>query len=133
MRLIGGEIYELENDKIFKVSRLTSKNANSNYITDLKINCLDTPSKKILLETTKDHFIDNTEKLSARSFATLVIEPELNLEQQEKLKQDFNEFLNEKRAKYNSLFLSGYRENDRKRISFGLVFKIVEHLLSVKK
>jgi len=78
-------------------------------------------------------FIDTTPKLSARSYAILVIEPKLNTEQQKKLSEDFNKYLNEMRDKYNSLFLTNFRESNsiaRKRISFKLVFEIVNYLLS---
>ena len=46
--------------------------------------------------------------------------------------QDFNEFLEAKREKYHSLFLTNYRESKdiaRKRISFDLVYQIVEFIL----
>jgi hypothetical protein len=78
-------------------------------------------------------YIDETVKLSARSYATLVIKPKLSRKKQEKLVQDFNKFLNEKREQYNSLFLTNYRESKdiaRKRISFGLVYQIVNFLLN---
>jgi hypothetical protein len=45
---------------------------------------------------------------------------------------DFNNLLTEYRNKYNSLFLTNYRESHdiaRKRISFDLVYQIVSYLL----
>lgn len=51
------------------------------------------------------------------------------LQQQKKIIKDFNEKLAEYRQKYNSLFLTNYRENCRKRISFDLVYNIVKQLL----
>ena len=45
----------------------------------------------------------------------------------------FNEFIKEKREKYNSLFLTNYRESNsiaRKRISFDLAFKICNYMLT---
>jgi hypothetical protein len=53
----------------------------------------------------------------------------LNLETQNKLVDLFNNYLQEHRDKYKSLFLPSYREGKRKRISFGLVFQIVEFIL----
>ena len=47
-----------------------------------------------------------------------------------------NKFLNEYRDKYNSLFLSNYRESNtiaRKRISFVLVYEICNYLLHHNK
>jgi hypothetical protein len=80
----------------------------------------------------KDKYIDNTPKLSARSYAILVIQPKLDIKQQEKIVELFNNYLNEKREECNSLFLSNYRESTnniaRKRISFKLVYEICNYL-----
>ncbi len=46
-----------------------------------------------------------------------------------KLIDDFNNYISEQRGKYHSLFLTNYRENGRKRISFSLIYKIVSYLL----
>ena len=83
----------------------------------------------------KDKYIDNTPKLSARSYALLIIEPKLDIEEQKKLINKFNNYFNELRQKYNSLFLTNYRESNsiaRKRISFQLVYNICNYLLSSK-
>jgi hypothetical protein len=48
------------------------------------------------------------------------------------LVEKFNTYLNTHREKYNSLFLTNYRESNtiaRKRISFGLVYEICNYLL----
>ncbi len=81
----------------------------------------------------EEKFIDNTEKLSARSYATLVINKSLTLKQQEDLVVKMNKYIKEKREQYNSLFLTNYRESNtiaRKRISFDLAFKICNYTLS---
>ena len=78
--------------------------------------------------------IDKTEKLSARSYATLVINKSLTLEQQKNLVEKMNKYIKEQREKYNSLFLTNYRESNsiaRKRISFNLAFKICNYMLSL--
>ena len=80
----------------------------------------------------EDRYIDRTEKLSARSYATLVITPKISIEKQQSLVQSFNSFLKKKREVYHSLFLTNYRESKniaRKRISFTLAFKICSNLL----
>jgi hypothetical protein len=48
---------------------------------------------------------------------------------QQKVVDKFNEFLNKNREKYNSLFLTNYREFGRKRISFDLIYSIVGYIL----
>ena len=87
-------------------------------------------------DITRDKYIDKTPNLSARSYAILVIEPKITLEQQEELAKKFNIYLNKQRDKYNSLFLTNYRESNtiaRKRISFGLVYDICNYLLYNEK
>jgi hypothetical protein len=64
-----------------------------------------------------------------RSYASLVIIPMIDINLQKKLVEKFNEYLKINREKYNSLFLTNYRENKRKRISFELAFKIFGNLL----
>ena len=137
---IGGEIYNLpQNDKI-KIERATKDITIENqiYMTNILVKCIDDNiHNKIALsfvdEKIKNKYIDNTPKLSARSFAILVIKPSLNVEEQKNLIVQFNMFININREKYNSLFLSNYRESNsisRKRISFGLVYEICNYLLS---
>jgi len=133
---IGGEIYNLPIAPHYKIDRATSKNTgNSECITNILAKCIDdSMDKKIQLKIVSDdeRYIDDTPKLSARSYATLVIDPPLNRQQQEYLVLRFNAYLNENRDKYNSLFLTNYRESNtiaRKRISFSLVFQICNYLL----
>ena len=133
--LIGGEIYKLKQDKKYTITRLTSKNIQYLYNTNILVKCIDdNKDNKINLSYVDDNliYIDNTPKLSSRTYATLIITPELNKEEQLKLVNDFNIFLKNNRDKYNSLFLTNYRESKdiaRKRISFDLVYKIVNFLL----
>ena len=133
---IGGEIYNLPQNKNIKIERLTKNNSDSEFKTNILLKCIDNNiHNKICLKYVNDDelFIDNTPKLSARSYATLVIKPKLNKEQQEKLVNNFNNYLENQRDKYHSLFLTNYRESNsiaRKRISFNLVFSIVNYLLT---
>mgnify|MGYP006090748015 CR=1 FL=1 len=132
----GGYIYKLIQNKNIKIERLTKKNKNSSCITKILAKCIDDNiNNKIRLELVDTPYIDETLKLSARSYASLIIKPEITLEQQKKLCNDFNNYLNKEREKYNSLFLTNYRESNsiaRKRISFTLVFQIVNYLLNDK-
>lgn len=126
---IGGEIYKLTQSKKYTISRLTLKNEQN---TNILVKCIDdTKNSKIKLSYVSDDeiYIDKTENSSARTYATLVITPKISDTLQKKLVKRFNSFLNEKREKYHSLFLTNYRENGRKRISFSLVYDIVSHLL----
>jgi hypothetical protein len=134
---IGGEIYNLQQNKKYKIDRATKLLKNTEDFTNILVKCIDDNinSKIGLLivdDLTKEKYIDRTANLTARSYAVLVIEPKLTLEEQENLANKYNIYLNEYRDKYNSLFLTNYRESNtiaRKRISFGLVYEICGYLL----
>lgn len=138
MNLIGGEIYNLSPSKNYSITRLTSKNKKSDkkYITNILVKCIDdNNNNKINLSYVSDDeiYIDETPNQSARTYATLVINPNISIDIQKQVISKFNTFLNEYRKKYNSLFLTNYRESKdiaRKRISFDLVYNLVGYLLS---
>jgi hypothetical protein len=127
--IIGGDIYNLKIKNIYNVSRLTKNNTKN---TNLLIKCIDDNKKnqiKLSFVSNEEIYIDETPKLSSRTYATLVIEPVISEDQQKKLVQKFNDFLENHRNKYHSLFLTNYRESARKRISFDLIYQITEHIL----
>lgn len=131
---IGGEIYNVPQNSKYIVERATKKTKGN--ITNILLKCIDDNINSQLgfkIVSDEDKFIDNTKNLSARSYATLVINKTLTLEQQKHLVDKMNEFIKEKREKYNSLFLTNYRESNsiaRKRISFDLAFKICNYMLT---
>lgn len=126
--IIGGEIYHLPQYNKYTIERATKLTKNKLSITNILIKCIDDTTK--INASFSDKYIDNTENLTARSYLTLVITPNLDEDKQKILINSFNEFLTKYRNKYNSLFLTNYRENNRKRISFDLVFKIINFLLN---
>jgi hypothetical protein len=131
---IGGEIYNLPQNSEYKIQRAT-KDTQTN-ITNILLKCIDDNIDNQLgfkVVSNNDRFIDNTPNLSARSYATLVINKKLSLDEQELLVKKMNKFIQEQRIKYNSLFLTNYRESNtiaRKRISFDLAFQICNYILS---
>jgi len=133
---IGGEIYNLPQKDTYKIDRATHIHKEKKYFTNILIKCIDDNiNNQIQMSIVEniDTYIDKTTKLSSRSYAILVIEPLLDNEKQQKLVDDFNTFLNAQRETYHSLFLTNYRESNsiaRKRISFGLVYKICNFLLN---
>ena len=132
--MIGGDIYKLKIQNKYKISRLTSKNKSKSN-TNIIVKCIDDNEKnKIALSfvSDKEIYIDETPNQTARTYATLIIEPSINQTKQKELVKKFNKFLEEYRKKYNSLFLTNYRESKdiaRKRISFDLVYLVVEYIL----
>jgi len=135
--MMGGDIYNLETKNEYKITRLTSKNK-SKQNTNILVKCIDdNENSKIGLSIVNDNniYIDDTPNQTARTYATLVIEPQINLEKQQDLVERFNKFLEDFREDYHSLFLNNYRESKdiaRKRISFDLVYKITEFILDNK-
>ena len=136
--LIGGEIYNLKLNNEYKIERLTKKNITKKN-TNILVKCIDDNiNNKIGLSIVDDNsiYIDETLNQSSRTYATLIIEPVILIDKQKELVEKFNIFLNNYRLKYNSLFLSNYRESKnnfaRKRISFELVYNIVEYLLETE-
>lgn len=131
---IGGEIYNLPLKSIYKITRWTNKNERN---TNILVKCIDDSSHNRICCSIVDTdmcYIDSSNKHSARSYATLVIHPIISLEQQTRVVDEFNLLLNTYRQQYNSLFLSNYRESTdiaRKRISFDLVYSIIQYLLEI--
>jgi hypothetical protein len=138
MYTIGGEIYKLKQTNKYTITRLTSENKSKNS-TNILVKCIDDNKNNMInlsYVSDDDKYIDETEKLSARTYATLLITPEIDHATQLTLIDNFNTFLNKHREKYNSLFLANYRESKdiaRKRISFDLVYSITNHLLYMMK
>jgi len=130
--LIGGDIYNLITNNKYTITRLTTKNKDRAN-TNIYVKCIDdNENSKISLSINNNRYIDETPNLTARTYATLLIEPPIDNNKQKILVDKFNEFINEQRQKYHSLFLTNYRESKdiaRKRISFELVYSIVGYLL----
>lgn len=134
---IGGEIFNIPCNPDIKIERATKFTNNNYYITNILLKCIDDNiHNQICLKIVDDDnkYIDNTDNLTARSYATLVFNKKITLQQQSLLVDKFNYYIREQRDKYNSLFLTNYRESNtiaRKRISFDLAFKICNYLLSL--
>jgi len=94
------------------------------------LNCIDTNASEsgwIKAEDIRDYNKDClVGKVSSRNIAYIIL-PECSLEYQEKIIPMFNETLNDLRKKYNSLFLTNFRDNDRKRISFEFCYKLISY------
>lgn len=137
--LIGGHIYQLPITDDIRVERYTNNTIDDKLanVTNILLKCIDdTKDSLIRLEMVsneeREKRKDTKPKLSERSYAILVISPRLSLNQQQKLVDDFNYYLDQKRLKYHSLFLTNYRESSsiaRKRISFQLAFRIINNRL----
>lgn len=84
---------------------------------------------KIALENIKDYGLDClVSKDSSRHMIYLISKKKISIEKQKTLIQLFNKEINRLRENYLSLFLTNYRDNNRKRISFDFVYKFINYL-----
>jgi hypothetical protein len=142
--IIGGDIYAINNDVINTINNTIITNLivkrfvvgstlkPGEYQTHMTLNALDSGKQngRISLTYKRGHIYQAKE--SSRTFATMIVSRELSEDEQIKVCQMFNDFLEEKRKKYYSLFLPQYRESKeyaRKRIPFELAYRIIAHIV----
>lgn len=118
----------IENILSAKVSPDLYKLIKSNIIF-LKAIDSGTEKGKIALENIKKRNIDClVSKESSRHMIHLIFRKKISIPEQEKIILLFNKEINRLRDNYLSLFLTNYRDNDRKRISFDFVYKFINYL-----
>ncbi len=82
--------------------------------------------KKIQLEDIRKYKISGlVGKNTSRNMAHLIFKREISINEQIELMTKFNEELSTSREKYFSFFLTNFRDNNRKRISFDLTYKFL--------
>ena len=126
---IGSDFLDIiDSQKNIGIKRLTiGGSPNSN----LYLRAIDTGSDRgrIALDIKRDHFYG---KESDRTFATLIMDKEYTNEQELKICNEFNSILEKYREKYNSMFLTNYRNSStyaRKRISFDVAYKLISYII----
>lgn len=88
-----------------------------------------TKEGKIRLENIKKYNVECLiSKPSSRNMVYLVFNNPITLREQLELIELFNKEVNNLRENYLSLFLTNFRDNDRKRISFDFVYKLLNYL-----
>jgi type I restriction-modification system DNA methylase subunit len=136
---IGGEIYRLDTSKEVIVGRYVEGMDTKDKIdTKLKMNCLDSGSKngRMKMNVSKDIFYGKNTSRTEASIFVCSSNPEVHNRLIDVDFADvcakFNQRLEMYREKYHSLFMSNYRESKeyaRKRISFRLVYDILNNIL----
>lgn len=82
--------------------------------------------KKIQLEDIRNYnLLGLAGKKTSRNLAHLIFKIPLSIDQQIKILNSFNQKLNENRLKYSSFFLTNFRDNNRKRLSFDFAYKFI--------
>lgn len=132
---IGNEFYSLiaqENlNKKIKISRLVE--GDKKKYSKIFLYAVDTGSKsgRIRLEYKEEPFYG---KNTDRSFATICFNISINDQQQKYIIKRFNEIIELYREKYQSMFLTNFRNStkfySRKRISFEKSFKLINYIIS---
>lgn len=103
---------------------------------NLYLRAIDTGTNdgRISLSIKNEHFYG---KESDRSFATLVMDKIYTEEQNVKICNEFNKILELNRIKYNSMFLTNFRNSTpsyaRKRISFDVAYKLISYIIKKEK
>lgn len=82
--------------------------------------------KKIQLEDIRKYKIAGlVGKNTSRNMAHLIFKKEISIDKQIELMYKFNSELSTNRDKYMSFFLTNFRDNNRKRISFDMTYKFL--------
>jgi hypothetical protein len=118
----------LKNRRNIKVDEETYKTIKSNI---LLLKAIDTGTKegKICLENIKRYGVEClVSKATSRNQIYLVFRNRISLKEQKRLIELFNNKIEQMRNKYLSLFMTNYRDNGRKRISFGFAYKLINYL-----
>ena len=114
--------------KRYNVSEICYKNFKNNIILLRAIDS-GTDEGKIKLENIKKYGLDClVGKESSRNMAYFMFEQDLSIENQEKIIELFNCEISKLRNSYFSLFLTNFRDNDRKRIGFDFAYKLINYL-----
>jgi len=124
-------LQNIKNKKDYNVNQNIKKMLEKNI---LFLRAIDSKSgKKIQLEDIRKYDISGlVGKNTSRNMAHLIFKQEVSIGEQEILMQEFNQELNENRQKYFSFFLTNFRDNNRKRISFNLTYKFLNYLYQEK-
>ena len=126
---IGSEIYNLEQSSV-KIGRLLIGQDKPN--SKIFLNGIDTGTTDgmIKLSLKEERFYG---KNTDRAFATIVVDRDFAEDQQKIIVDEFNKRMSEYRKKYNSIFLSNFRNSTsllaRKRIGFQLVYRIISNII----
>jgi len=117
---------------IENLNKKTQLTVSKNFIDILKKNILflraidSKNGKKIQLEDIREYKVEGlVGKNTSRNMAHLIFKKPLSIEKQQKIMNIFNETLNDNRTKYSSFFLTNFRDNNRKRLSFDFAYKLI--------
>ena len=120
-------LQNIKDKKVFQLNEKIKKAIGKNI---LFLRAIDSKNgKKIQIEDIRKYGVFGlVGKNTSRNMAHLIFKEEIPIGQQEVLMKVFNDELNQERKKYLSFFLTNFRDNNRKRISFDLAYKFLNYL-----
>lgn len=120
-------LQNIKDKKTFNISQDLKRIIDKNI---LCLRAIDSKNgKKIQLEDIRKYgIVGLVGKNTSRNMAHLIFKEEITIDEQIELMKIFNKELNQGRSKYLSLFLTNFRDNNRKRISFDLAYKFLNHI-----
>lgn len=120
-------LQNIKEKKLFRISDDLKKLIGKNI---LCLRAIDSKNgKKIQLEDIRNYGIAGlVGKNTSRNMAHLIFKENVPISEQIKLMTRFNDELNDNRNKYFSFFLTNFRDNNRKRISFDLAYKFLNYI-----
>lgn len=120
-------LQDIKDLKLFKISSELKKSLENNI---LFLRAIDSKNgKKIQLDDIRKYDIKGlVGKSTSRNLAHLIFRREISIKEQEDLMERFNNELNKNRKQYFSFFLTNFRDNNRKRISFDMAYKLLNYL-----
>jgi hypothetical protein len=118
------------------LNRIKEFNVNGNVLSKLRKNivvlkAIDSGSEngKICLDDIRKYNLDALISIKTSRHQIQLLFPEnVSIKEQEKIIELFNEEIEDKRNRYHSLFMTNYRDKDRKRISFNFAYNLVNYL-----
>lgn len=120
-------LQDIKDRRLFRISGDLKKKLENNI---LFLRAIDSKNgKKIQLEDIRNYHVKGlVGKDTSRNLAHLIFEKDISIRDQEELIKKFNEELNKNRRQYSSFFLTNFRDNNRKRISFDFAYKLLNHV-----
>ena len=117
-------LQNIKDKRIMKLSNDMKKLLGKNI---LFLRAIDSKNgEKIQLEDIRKYNIAGlVGKNTSRNMAHIIFKEDVPINEQIELMKTFNEKLSAYRQKYLSFFLTNFRDNNRKRISFDLVYKFL--------
>jgi predicted RNA methylase len=118
----------LDTCKEFGVDKMTFDKIKNNIVI-LKAIDTGSDSGRICLDDIRKYNYDALVSVkTSRNQINLVFPKTVSVREQEKLIELFNNEIETKRNQYHSLFMTNYRDKNRKRISFNFTYNFINHL-----